>query len=185
MTRAGLVIGLIGLTVAGAPPGHADPLPSGSIGVLFGGGAGTGKSRNTLGIGYYQFGGQAAWQPMNTDQHIGWSFKWQFVFGTMYESDSARVDDFLRTLQMDFLAGIRFRPWASPTRYLALRGGVELLRSNELIDGQRAYVGAVAMGSFEQYAFGKLLLDVDLRYGLIGSGPAELALLVGASLAIP
>lgn len=176
----------LGIVIAAlAATAHADPLPASSIGLVFGGGKGTGKSDKTLGIGYFQFGGQAAWQPMTTDRRIGWSFKWQFMFGTLYDSDSARIDDVLRTLQMDFMAGVRVRPWATPTRYLALRGGVELFRSNELVNGQRAYVGPIANAAFEQYLFGKLLVNVDLRYGLIGSGPQEIALLVGASLAIP
>lgn len=172
-----------------ATPGYAEPLPSGSMGVLFGAGAGTGQYAHELGRGYYQFGGQAAWQPMTTEQRIGWSIKWSFVFGTMYEADAARIDPYLRTLQMDLMAGLRIRPGASPRRYLALRGGVELFRANEVIEtrdqrAQRAFVGPVAAAAIEQYAFGAFLFNVDVRYGLIGSGPAEIALLVGASIAV-
>jgi hypothetical protein len=178
-----LAVGL-GLAIAAAPV-HADPLPSGSLGVMFGAGAGTGQYANKLGMGYYQFGGQAAWQPMTTDRRIGWSLKWGFVFGTMYGANAARIDINLRTLQMDFMAGVRIRPGANLLRYLALRGGVELFRSNEVVDGQRAYAGPVAAASVEQYAFGAFLFNVDVRYGLIGSGPAEIALLVGASISVP
>ncbi|HEY0190343.1 MAG TPA: hypothetical protein VGC42_04425 [Kofleriaceae bacterium] len=168
-----------------AAPVHAEPLPSGSIGIMFGAGGGTGSYAKKIGLGYYQFGAQAAWQPMTTERRIGWSFKWQFAFGTMYEADAARIDIYLRTLQMDFMAGLRVRPGASPFRFLALRGGVELFRANEQIDGQRAFVGPVADAALEQYAFGAFLFNVDLRYGLIGSGPAELALFAGASIAVP
>ncbi|TMQ08553.1 MAG: hypothetical protein E6J90_40195 [Deltaproteobacteria bacterium] len=178
----GLAIGL-----AVAAPARAEPLPSGSLGVMFGAGGGTGKYARTLGLGYYQFGAQAAWQPMTTERRIGWSLKWSFVFGTMYGADSARIDLYLRTLQMDFLAGLRIRPGESRLRYLALRGGLELLRSNEPIqpDGGRAFVGPVADAALEQYAFGAMLFNVDVRYGLIGAGPAEIALLVGASISVP
>jgi hypothetical protein len=179
----GLGIGLVIAALAAAPV-HAEPLPSGSLGVMFGAGGGTGAYAKKLGIGYYQFGGQAAWQPMTTERRIGWSLKWSFAFGTMYDADAARIDIYLRTLQMDFMAGLRVRPGASPFRYLALRGGVELFRSNELIDGQRAFVGPVAAASVEQYAFGAFLFNVDVRYGLIGSGPAEIALFAGASIAV-
>lgn len=186
--RPRLVLGcLVLLAASAALPARAEPLPSGSLGVMFGAGGGTGKYARSLGLGYYQFGAQAAWQPMTTEQRIGWSFKWSFVFGTMYGAESARIDPFLRTLQMDFLAGLRIRPGQSPLRYLALRGGVELLRSNEPIqpDDRRAFVGPVADAAFEQYAFGAVLFNVDVRYGLIGSGPAEIALLVGASISVP
>jgi len=166
--------------------GHADPLPSGSIGGVFGVGGGTGRYASSLGMGYFR-GGQAAWQPMNPERRIGWSLKWSCLFGTMYSADSARVDIYLRTLQMDFMAGIRIRPGANPRRYLALRGGVELLRSNEPVqpDSSRAFVGPVAAAAVEQYAFGAFLFNVDVRYGLIGSGPAEIALLIGASFSLP
>jgi hypothetical protein len=170
-----------------ATPAHAESLPSGSLGVMFGVGGGTGQYARRLGLGYYQFGAQAAWQPMTTEQRIGWSAKWSFVFGTMYNADSARIDIYLRTLQLDLMAGLRIRPGVNPRRYLALRGGVELFRSNEVIPPghQRAFVGPVASAAFEQYVFSAFLFNVDVRYGLIGSGPAEIALLVGVSIAVP
>lgn len=181
---AGCLVVVAALAVA--LPARAEPLPSGSLGILFGVGGGTGKYARSLGLGYHQFGAQAAWQPMTAERRLGWSLKWSFVFGKMYDADSARIDLYLRTLQMDFLAGIRIRPGESRLRYLALRGGVELLRSNEPIqpDAHRAFVGPVADLALEQYAFGAVLFNVDVRYGLIGSGPAEIALLVGASIAV-
>jgi hypothetical protein len=179
--------GLAALAIAAtAAPADAEPLPPGSMGVAFGAGAGTGKYARSLGRGYYQFGGQAAWQPMTTEQRIGWSVKWSFVFGTMYGAESARIDPYLRTLQMDLMAGLRIRPGENPLRYVALRGGVELFRSNEVIqpDDQRAFVGPVAAAAIEQYAFGAFLFNVDVRYGLIGSGPAEIAVLAGVSISV-
>jgi hypothetical protein len=174
-----------GLTLPPAATAHAEPVPSGSMGVMFGVGSGTGKYAHKLGLGYYEFAGQAAWQPMNTEQRLGWSLKWAFVFGRMYGADAARIDIYLRTLQMDFMAGLRFRPGANLRRYLALRGGVELFRSNEVIErNQRAFVGPVAAAAFEQYFFGWFLFNLDVRYGLIGSGPAEIAVLSGVSLAV-
>jgi len=181
----GLAVGLaIGLA---APAARAEPLPSGSLGILFGAGSGTGRYARTLGLGYYQFGAQAAWQPMTTERRFGYSLKWSFLFGTMYRADSAQIDVYLRTLQMDFLAGLRIRPGESRLRYLAVRGGVELFRTNEPVkpDGGRAFVGPVADAAIEQYAFGAVLFNVDVRYGLIGSGPAEIAILVGASISVP
>jgi hypothetical protein len=185
--RAAHLLALAAALAAAVAPTRAEPLPSGSLGIMAGAAAGTGKYARSLGLGYYQFGAQAAWQPMTTEQRIGWSLKWSFMFGTMYNADSARIDPNLRTLQMDFLAGLRIRPGQSRARYLALRGGVELLRSNEPIqpDDQRAFVGPVADAAVEQYLFGAVLFNVDVRYGLIGSGPAEIALLFGASISVP
>lgn len=177
----------IGLAIGLAPAARAEPLPSGSLGIMFGAGGGTGRYARSLGLGYYQFGAQAAWQPMTTEQRVGYSLKWAFLFGTMYHAESAQIDIYLRTLQMDFLAGLRIRPGESRLRYLALRGGVELFRTNEPVkpDGGRAFVGPVADAAIEQYAFGAVLFNADVRYGLIGSGPAEIAILVGASISVP
>jgi hypothetical protein len=185
--RAFLVCGCLAIAVAATAPVRAESLPSGSLGIMFGAGGGTGRYARSLGLGFFQFGAQAAWQPMTTERRIGWSAKWSFVFARMYSADSARIDLYLRTLQMDFLAGLRIRPGDSRLRYLALRGGVELFRSNEPIqpEGERAFVGPVADAAFEQYAFGAVLFNVDVRYGLIGSGPAEIALFVGASISVP
>ena len=190
-TRMALVIVLTAGALGGfgvpVQPARAEPLPSGSLGLLFGAGAGTGRYARSLGLGYYQFGAQATWQPMRTERRIGWSLKWSFVFGRMLEAESARIDEVLRTLQMDFMAGIRVRPGASPRRYVALRGGLELFRSNEVImpDNQRAFVGPVAAIAVEQYAFGAFMFNVDVRYGLIGWGPAEIALLAGVAISVP
>jgi hypothetical protein len=179
-------LGLILALGAGTLPVQAEPLPSGSIGVLIGVGRGTGSYVHRLGLGYHQFGSQAAWQPMTTERRVGWSLKWSFVFGTMYYADSARIDLYLRTLQVDFRAGLRVRPGASPRTYLALRGGVELFRTNELIapSNQRAFVGPVAEAAVEQYWFGAFMFNVDVRYGLIGTGPSEIAVLAGASISV-
>lgn len=171
-----------------ATPAAAEPLPSGSLGLVFGGAGGTGASAKRLGLGYLQFGGQAAWQPMTTEQRFGWSVRSQFMFGRMYGADAARIDEVLRTLQMDFLVGVRLRPGANPRRYLTLHGGLELFRANQPIppsQTQRAFAGGVVQAGVEQYAFGVLLINVDVRYGLLFSSPAEIALLVGASLAVP
>jgi hypothetical protein len=186
MRAQAATLAVLAAVLAAPAPVCAEPLPSGSLGVLFGIGSGTGKYARSLGFGYYQFGGQAAWQPTRTERRLGWSLKWSFVFGTMYGAESTRIAVELQTLQMDFMAGLRLRPGESVRRFLALRGGVELFRANEVIqpDGQRAFVGPVAAAAFEQYLFGAVMLNVDVRYGLIGGGPAEIALLLGVSISV-
>ena len=177
---------IVAWLLASAGAAVAEPLPPGSLGLVGGAASGTGADANRLGFGY-QLGAQAAWQPMTTEQRFGWSLKWSFVFGKMYDAESAQIDLYLRTLQMDFLAGLRIRPGESRLRYLALRGGVELFRTNEPVqpDGGRALVGPVADAAIEQYAFGAVLFNADVRYGLIGSGPSEAAILIGASISVP
>ncbi|HET7501195.1 MAG TPA: hypothetical protein VFK02_09335, partial [Kofleriaceae bacterium] len=59
MIAVAVVVGLAALPA----PARAESLPSGSLGVMFGAGAGTGRYAHKLGLGYYQFGSQASWQP--------------------------------------------------------------------------------------------------------------------------
>ncbi|HEY3807142.1 MAG TPA: hypothetical protein VGL61_31285 [Kofleriaceae bacterium] len=172
----------------------AEPLPSGAIGVVTGGVAGTGADNATMGYGFYAFGAQASWQPTTTENHLGWTIRWSTMFGILYGGNAARIDSSLRTVQMDFTAGVRLRPWATVTRYLTLRGGICLLRSNDPIAtaetstslGDRDFLGPIASVGIDQYIAGALMLDVDVRYGMIAvGGPATIALLVGIGFAGP
>lgn len=171
-----------------AATAHADKLPSGSLGVFFGGVSGTGADEKHTGYGFYEFGAQAQWQPMTTEQRVGWALRWSFVFGRLYNGDAARIDDRLRQLQMDATIGLRIRPGASPTRYVTLRAGPELFRANERIPptNERAFIGAVATVGYEWYLKGTILLDFDVHYGLIGSdGPSEISVLAGIGIIGP
>ena len=157
----------------------ADPLPPGSLGIVSGAVSGTGADAKNLGFGYL-LGGQAAWQPMDTNDRVNWSAKWSAVFGTMYSADAARINDQLLTLQMDLMLGFRVRPGTTRSRYLTVRAGGALFRANQVIPPQmyRAYAGGVASVGLDQYISG-WLLSVDVRYGLIGAGPSSLGLVIG------
>jgi hypothetical protein len=152
--------------------------------VIVGVASGTGADAKTLGAGYL-LGGSAAWQPMTTESRLGWAVKLSAVFGTMYSADAARIAGELNTLQMDLMPGIRVRPGTSRSRYLTLRAGGSLFRTNQVIPdrddpemSQRAFAGAIASVGLDQYLAG-FLLNVDVRYSLIGTGPAALGLVIG------
>lgn len=183
-----LVLGAVLGALAGrVPSARAEPLPSGTIGLVFGAVSGTGADAKRLGYGFYQFGMQAAWQPMTTEQWWGWSIRWGTMFGTLFDGTAAQIESELRTMQMDLTIGVRLRPWATPTRYLTARAGGELLRSNEPIPPtmERSFVGGIASVGIDQY-LGGFMFNVDVRYGLFGKDtPREIALLVGVGLAGP
>ncbi|MDX2094170.1 MAG: hypothetical protein SFX73_40440 [Kofleriaceae bacterium] len=160
----------------------ADPLPPGSIGLLVGANAGTGPDANALGLGP-TFGAQATWQPMATEQRVGLlGFKLTALFGQLYLGDAGRVSDPLRTLQFDLMYSMRIRPGANPSRYLTLRVGGTLLRTDQEIppNMNRAYAGAIASVGLDQHAFG-LLFNVDVRYSMLGARPGMLGLVFGIS----
>jgi hypothetical protein len=182
---------LVAAVVAMAAPAHAEKLPEGAIGVFTGIVAGTGADQKRIGTGWYYLGAQAAWQPMTTEQRAGLTIRWSTMFGYMYGGSASHIDTTLRTVQMDLTIGVRVRPWQSVKRYLTLRAGPELLRSNEPIPndtspiGQRSYYGGVASLGLDQY-LSSLMFSFDLRYGLVGGGgPQELSFMVGIAIAGP
>lgn len=178
-------------------PARAEPLPSGSIGLVFGAFSGTGADARRLGYGYlapWPPSFHAAWhsalknpsRPMDSDDRFGWALRWTTMFHETFAASAAQVDG-LRTMQMDLMLGLRMRPGQTAGRYITLRGGPALFRANQTIPPKmhRAFVGGVASIGLQQYLFDFFLIDVDVRYGLIGTGPTELVFTVGASLAGP
>ncbi|HEY0252175.1 MAG TPA: hypothetical protein VGC41_11650 [Kofleriaceae bacterium] len=181
-----LLIAALAVSVA-----NAEPLPSGAIGVTSGIVAGTGADNKRVGVGLYEFGAQASWQPTTTERRWGWTVRWAALFGLMYGGSASHIDTTLRTVAMDLTIGVRVRPWASVSRYLTFRGGGSLLRSNEPIPtdesmtGSRSYVGGVAEIGIDQY-LSIFMLNLDVRYAMIGGGgPAVLSLMFGGSFAGP
>ena len=178
--------GMLGL--AFASPAAAEPLPSGSMGLLLGGVAGTGPDAKRLGFGYIDaFSFQAAWAPMTTERRIGWMARWTTIFTANYGASAGQVAD-LQTMQMDLSLGLRVRPSANPRRYITAGGGLALFRANQTIppNMERAFIGPVASVGAQQYFLGtRLLFDFDVRYGLIGDGPTQIAFTAAISITGP
>ncbi|HTL38038.1 MAG TPA: hypothetical protein VL326_33130 [Kofleriaceae bacterium] len=171
---------------------HSEPLPPGTIGPVFGALSGTGADAKRIGYGLYPFGLQASWQPMTTERTMGWTLRWSTMFGRLYSGSAAQISDVLLTVQMDLLVGLRYRPWSSPRRYLTLRAGGEVLRSNQPIPRssdddtkQRNFLGAVAAVGYDQYFGGLFMWNVDVRFSVVGSGPSQASVLVGIGFTGP
>jgi hypothetical protein len=162
----------------------ADNLPSGTMGFILGGVAGTGADANRLGIGYIEpLSFFAAWHPMTTERRVGWEVRWNTIFTSNGYADAAQVAD-LQTMQMDLMLGVRVRPGDNPRRYLVASGGVGLFRANQGIPPEmdRGFVGPVTSASIQQYLFGTfLMVDLGVRYGLI-TGPSQITFLAGVSI---
>lgn len=157
----------------------ADPLPPGSIGFFLGVGSGTGADAKRLGYGYL-LGAHAAWQPMDSSQRINWAAKWTLMFGTMSNADAARINSDLLILKMDLMPGVRIRPGIDPDRYITVRAGGMVMRTDHIIPNKmtRTFAGPIASVGIDQY-LGGFLLSVDVRYSMIGLGPSELGLVIG------
>jgi hypothetical protein len=181
---------LLMLAVVAAPvQARAEALPSGSMGILLGGTAGTGADANRLGVGVIVWppSFQASWQPMTTERRIGWTARWTTMFSSSYVAEAAQVAD-LETMQMDLTLGVRIRPGSNFRRYITVRGGGGLFRANQRIPPQmeRAFLGGTVSVGVQQYFIGtQFVLDFDVRYGLIGDGPSSIAFTAGISIAGP
>jgi hypothetical protein len=163
---------------------HGEPLPPAVFELIPGGvSSGAGADAKTLGVGYI-FGAEAAWQPMSTERRWGWTLRLATLFGRLWNGSAEQVNPPLLTVQMDATFGVRFRPWATPSRYLTARGGVGLLRTNDPVDGERAFVGAVGAVGFDQY-IGAVVFGADLRAGLLDNGPEQLQFVLRIGLAGP
>lgn len=186
-----MVAAIVTAAHTAAAPVRADPVPSGALGLFTGVIAGTGADAARIGVGYYQIGARASWQPMPRERRIGYTLRWSTMFGAFYGGNAQRIDPPLRTTQMDLTVGVRVRPWTTRSRYLTLRGGGELLRANEPIptgtsmEGRRSFAGATASVGLDQYALG-MMFNAEVRYGMIGgTGPTTLAFVVGAAFVGP
>lgn len=189
MARVAGAVALAATLVALAPPARAEPLPAGSLGLLFGVFSGTGPDARRVGYGYlapWPPSFHAAWQPMSTERRYGFAVRWSTIFHETLDAEAAQVEG-LRTMQMDLTVGLRLRPGTDVGRYFTIRTGPALFRANQTIPPKmhRAFAGAVASVGFEQYLFGAFLLDFDVRYGLIATGPSEIVFTVGASIVGP
>jgi hypothetical protein len=185
--RAVLALATVGLLATVA---QAEPLPPGSMGLVAGASAGTGADANRLGVGFiaYPLSFQAAWQPMDTERRVGWTVRWTTLFtSSLYAASAAQVAD-LETMQMDLTVGARIRPFSNPRRYITVRAGGGMVRANQQIPPkmERAFLGGVTSVGVQQYLLGtRLLVDLDVRYGLIGDGPSAIAVTAGLSIAGP
>lgn len=176
---------LAGAALVWAGEGRADSLPSGSIGGVLGAQSGASGSYTSLGVGA-AYGLTAAWQPMSEEQRVGWGVRWSALFGYFPDSGSAPVNGVLRLVELDLVVKLRVAPTLRPGRYLTVGAGASLLRANEPIrdEGSRTFAGPIATIGYEHYAFGAVLIGVDVRYGLIETGPTSIGLLVSVGTAL-
>jgi hypothetical protein len=184
MRAAALAVAWVALALAARAAG-AEPLPPGTLQFATGATGGVGVDAARMGFGY-QLGGQAAWQPIQSQQRVGWAVRWSTMFGADYDANAGRIDT-LRTVTGELTVGARIRPGVKPGRYLTLRGGFELLRSNEIIAPQdvRDFAGPVASIGLDQYIKNALLLSIDVHYGMVVNGPAQLALVIAFGVVGP
>lgn len=126
---------------------------------------------------------EAAWEPLSPGQRLGYAIHWNVLWGD-YGADEAALTGELDVVELALGARLRLIPAGDTRRSLFLGGGVALLRANNPLppDDAKDYVGGFAGGGISQFVADRLVLTMELRYGLLGAGPGSLSVLVGVGL---
>jgi hypothetical protein len=173
------------LLTSSAGAARADELPDSRISFLGGVRHGTGAVSDDIGFGT-TLGVEAAWQPMDVGQRLGWSVAWSLLWGWFGDEPAARVTGSLTVLELDLALRARLAPTPSPGRCLTFGVGGALVRSNEPLppDDARDYLGAFAEVGYEHLAFDVLTASFHLRLGPVSTGPAMLSGVLGIGVAL-
>jgi hypothetical protein len=180
MVRVLVALALVMLTTASA---RADVMPKGRLAAIGGIRNGTQSLNDAFGMGAV-YGVEASWEPLGDRQKLGYAILWNVLFCN-FGSDPAAITGSLDEVEMNLGARLRFAP-RDPARTLFLGGGAALLRANAPLppDDKRAYIGGFGGFGVEQLAFGKALITLEFRYGLIGNGPGSLSVLLGIGFGV-
>jgi hypothetical protein len=167
------------------PPGDTS-LPSGKFGVIGALRQNIGELGGEYGFGWL-FGIDAGYQPTRPGQAFSFGLAWSAMWGRFGAEQAGNVDDPLKVLEMSFGARVRRALGEEVPRFLVGGAGVTVLRTNVPVppDSDRLYFGGYGGVGVEQYVLGRLLLGVEARYGLFGSGPSGLTFMLSVSSGSP
>lgn len=173
---AAIAVAVLG--AAAAPAAADDPVPSTRLSAVVGIRNGTQSLDDQFGFGVL-YGIEASWSPMPEGRRIGFGIHWNALFGDFGE-DNAAITGELDILEMAFGVRLRLAP-ESPDRSLFLGGGIATLRASTPLppDDERVYVGGFAGIGVEQLAWKRSMITLEVRYGLIYSGPGSISVLLG------
>jgi hypothetical protein len=161
-------------------------LPSGKWGMVAALRQNIGELADTYDFGWL-WGFQAGYQPTRPGQTFSFGLDWQVLFGRSYAAHAGIPDDPLLIVEMNFGTRVRTALGEEAPRFLVGSAGLTLLRTSVPVppDNDRLYVGGYAGFGVEQYVLGNMLVGLDARFGMFGSGPAGLTLLFSIAFGAP
>lgn len=181
----GVVLGLVIMagtagTVLAQDNGRDDGLPAGKFGISAGVRQGLGSLGNDFGPGVVS-AVEAGYHLSGPDSALSPGLHWSVAWGWFGFDDQASLTGSLKLLEFNFGARVRRLLGSEVPRFIALGGGLTLLRSNVPIppDLERVYVGPYVTLGIEQYLSKEFLLSFEARYGLIVGGPGGISLSLG------
>ncbi|HKE16425.1 MAG TPA: hypothetical protein VKB80_16245 [Kofleriaceae bacterium] len=161
-------------------------LPSGKWGMVAALRQNIGELADSYDFGWL-WGFQAGYQPTRQGQAFSFGLDWQVLFGRSYAAHTGIPDDPLLIVEMNFGTRVRTALGEEAPRFLVGSAGLTLLRTSVPVppDNDRLYVGGYAGFGVEQYVLGNMLVGLDARFGMFGSGPAGLTLLFSIAFGAP
>ena len=182
-----LVLGATLLLVGAVRPAAADPggdeVPTGKFDVLTGLRQNVGTLGSQWGFGWVLGLGAGYQVVSNTGGTLSLGLTWSALWGHFGAESSTTVEDPLKVFEMSFGLRVRRQLGELTPRYLFVSGGTTLLRASVPIppDSDRLYLGGYGGVGLEQYVLGRAFVGLEARYGLFGSGPASLTLMLSLS----
>ena len=179
------LLGVLCVLVVDLAPGavHADEgdIPAGKFGLYSGVRQNLGDLADRYGWGYV-LGIDAHYHFLATpDQSLSLGLAWSTSFGRFGAEMRDTVDSPMRLVEMNL--GLRLRRSLSENtpRFAVVSAGGTIMRTSVPVppDEDRLYLGGYAGIGYEQFVLGRNLLNVDARYGLLGSGPASVTVVAG------
>jgi hypothetical protein len=160
-------------------------LPSGKWGMVGALRQNIGELGSSYGFGWL-WGLEAGYQPTRPGEAFSFGLSWSALFGRFAAENASLPDDPLSVLEMSFGTRVRTALGEEAPRFLVGSAGVTVLRTSAPIppDDDRLYFGGYAGFGVEQYV-GNMLVGLDARFGLLGSGPTGLTLLASVSWGSP
>jgi hypothetical protein len=171
------------ISMAAPRPAHAQvEVPKGSFGIA----AQLGQNTGAVGGDYrlaWMLGVIAGYEPAQLSG-IGLGAAWSLTGGQYFIADESLPDPTIGVLEMSL--GLRFRRQLGEAvpRFVVFDAGATMLRLGRALppDNERVYLGPFAAVGLDQYLTPRMKVSFSARYGLIGSGPASLALRISISL---
>ncbi len=175
------VIAMLVVAALGSPVfAQDDGLPAGKYGVSFGLRQGVGSLGDDFGLGAVA-AVEAGFHPTALDSGVSAGLHWSVAWGWFGFDDQASVTGSLQLVELSFGGRLRRLLGDGAARFLAVGGGITLLRSNVPIppDLERVYIGPYVTLGAEQFLSSSLIVSFEARYGLIVGGPGGVSFALG------
>jgi hypothetical protein len=184
-----LALGLASATPAVAQSQDDDASPRGQWGMAAVFRRNHGAMEERYGLGYL-WGFVAGYQITRPDEPFSLGLMWSTLFGrsrfwgTLSDDDPTTASGSLNYFEMSLGLRARYRVTDVPPLFLGVGGGGALMRTDQRVPptNERQNHGGFVDGGAEIYLFGRLMVGLDVRYGLIGDAPKSTSFMLSASL---